>query len=197
MNDEQPTMSIDRVQVLGGHTSAETAYLVEDYPYGFQLRCKIRYWVETATKGAAKGRMRFMSQTTNPKRPGEVWNKPKASTYTELAVMYLDEINHVQWWSTGYHMSPADDARARLMGMYDQLTESDRARYDVLLKVSHKYQVQWDEWEEKLHAIMRHIEENGTDPVVSDGIWQAPQRRYYLGKDTAVYVATARRRLES
>jgi hypothetical protein len=33
-------------KVLSGHVSEETAFLVEDYPYGFRLRCKIRYWLE-------------------------------------------------------------------------------------------------------------------------------------------------------
>jgi hypothetical protein len=41
---------------------------------------------------------RFMSQTTNPKRPGEVWNKPKASTYYRFGgAMFLDEAEHVQF----------------------------------------------------------------------------------------------------
>lgn len=89
------------VTILSGHTSPETAYLVNDYPYGFTLRCKIRYWLETNKKHG----MRFMSQTTNPKKAGEVWNKPKASTYAPLAVMGLDEKGHVKWtglraWAT-------------------------------------------------------------------------------------------------
>ena len=80
------------MKLLSGHISPETAYVVEDYPYGFRLRCKIRYWIEFKPK---KG-FRFLSQTTNPKRPGEVWNKPKASTYSMFGgAMYLDE-------STGY-----------------------------------------------------------------------------------------------
>ncbi len=82
------------MQVLTGHTSAETAYVVDDYPYGFTLRCKIRYWLEYHPK---KG-FRFISQTTNPKKSFEVWNKPKASTYMRLGgVMYLDDKNHVHW----------------------------------------------------------------------------------------------------
>jgi hypothetical protein len=40
------------------------------------LRCKIRYWLEFHPKRG----FRFVSQTTNPKR-GNVWNKPKASTF--------------------------------------------------------------------------------------------------------------------
>lgn len=78
---------------LYGHVSSETAYLVEDYPYGFNLRCKMRCWIEYKPK---KG-FRFWTQTTNPKK-NNIWNKPKASTYVELsAAMYLDDQNHVQW----------------------------------------------------------------------------------------------------
>ncbi len=93
--------------ILTGHTSPETAYVVNDYPYGFTLRCKIRYWLEYK-RGHG---FRLVSQTTNPKRQprpidnidrnGEVWNKPKASTYGGLAAMYLDEKAHVQWSSVG------------------------------------------------------------------------------------------------
>lgn len=81
------------------HTSPETAYVVEDYPYGFRLRCTIRYWIEYKPKMG----FRFMSQTTNPKVIGRngltiCWNKPKASTYCRFGgAMYLDENNHVQF----------------------------------------------------------------------------------------------------
>lgn len=87
-----------RMKLLFNHISPETAYVVEDYPYGFNLRCKKRYWLEF---GKNKG-VRFASQTTNPKKAGEVWNKPKYSTYCAFGgAMYLDEENHVQW--TGLH----------------------------------------------------------------------------------------------
>ncbi len=75
---------IENVTILIGHTSPETAFVVEDYPYGFRLRCKIRYWLEYKRGNG----YRLVSQTTNPKRTdAEVWNKPKASTYSELGVM--------------------------------------------------------------------------------------------------------------
>jgi hypothetical protein len=89
--------------ILKGHTSPETAYVVDDYPYGYTLRCKIRYWLEFKPKFG----FRFMSQTTNPKRAGEVWNKPKGSTYSRFgACMFLDDNGHVHWtglseYSTG------------------------------------------------------------------------------------------------
>ncbi len=76
-------------QVLTGHTSPATAYLVKDYPYGFRLRCQIRYWIETTKHG-----QRVVSQTTNPKRPGLVWNAPKASIYSNIRVLYLNDEGH-------------------------------------------------------------------------------------------------------
>jgi hypothetical protein len=82
------------MQILKGHTSPDTAYLVADYPYGFRLRCQIRYWIEFKPKVG----FRFVSQTTNPKRGNTVWNKPKASTYARFGgAMFLDENGHVQW----------------------------------------------------------------------------------------------------
>lgn len=95
-----------KLKVLTGHTTEATAFVVEDYPYGFRLRCKIRYWLEYKPKHG----FRLCSQTTNPKRPTEVWNKPKASVYSMLAVMGLDEENHVTW--TGCNMYEFDKLEA-------------------------------------------------------------------------------------
>lgn len=81
------------VTPLLGHTSEETAYVVDDYPYGFTLRCKIRYWIEHHERHG----FRFCSQTTNPKRSVESWNKPKKGTYIKIAAgMYLNEDGHVK-----------------------------------------------------------------------------------------------------
>jgi len=80
--------------ILKGSTSQETAYLVTDYPYGFRLRCQIKYWLEYK-KG--KG-IRFCSQTSNPKSNVLIWNKPKYSTYATIsACMFLDDNSHVTW----------------------------------------------------------------------------------------------------
>ena len=89
-------------QPLYGHTSETTAYLVEDYPYGFTTRTSIRYWLEHKPK---KG-WRFVSQTMNPKT-GRL-NKPKASTYADWgAAMYLDENGHVKWDGVGPYTDEA------------------------------------------------------------------------------------------
>lgn len=92
---------------LAGHTSFETAYIVPDYPYGFRLRCKIAYWIETNKHGS-----RFWSRTTNPKKVGpggaDIWNKPKASTYSPVLVMGLDENDHVKTTSVRSWASDAE-----------------------------------------------------------------------------------------
>jgi hypothetical protein len=75
---------------LLGHTSPETAYVVDDYPYGFRLRTSIRYWIETKRPHG----QRFVSQTRNPKNGR--WNAPKPSTYSPIVVMWLDADEHVQ-----------------------------------------------------------------------------------------------------
>jgi len=89
------------------YNSADSAYMVDDYPYGFRLRCHIRYWVEYR-KGMG---FRFVSQTSNPKKAGLIWNKPKASTYHLFPIaMYLDDKGHVCYascktWATSIELS--------------------------------------------------------------------------------------------
>jgi len=92
------------IRILTGHVSPETAYHVLDYPYGFTLRCQIRYWIEyKANRG-----FRFVSQTSNPKR-GNVWNKPKASTYSHFGgAMFLDENEHVQFAGLSEYSTAAE-----------------------------------------------------------------------------------------
>ncbi len=95
------------IEVLTGHVSPDTAYVVDDYPYGFTLRCKIRYWIETTKHG-----QRVVSQTTNPKRTDrEVWNTPKASTYSNVRVLFLnDENGHVENNALSFYATSAQIA---------------------------------------------------------------------------------------
>jgi hypothetical protein len=67
--------------------------MVEDYPYGFRLRCNKRFWLEhNPRKGT-----RLVAQTTNPKR-NDTWNKPKYSTYcSQGGCMGLNAEGHVTW----------------------------------------------------------------------------------------------------
>lgn len=102
----------DVVEVLGGYDSEANSYQQDDYPYG-RHRTLRRVWVETATKGSKKGQQRFMAQTKNPKTFR--WNKPKASTYSHIIVIYLDPKGHVKL----AHLSTWDDA-AKVAAYVDQ-----------------------------------------------------------------------------
>lgn len=86
-------MESSTIKYLYQHVSPETAYVVNDYPWGFRLRTTIRYWIES--KDAKNGGQRFGSQTINPKT-GQ-WCKPKYSTYSPIVVMYLNEKEHVHF----------------------------------------------------------------------------------------------------
>lgn len=85
-----------------GHTSEETAYLIEDYPYG-RLRCQRKVWLESDPKRG----VRFVAQTNNPKNGR--WNKPHKSTYADIAgCLYLDAEKHVQWAAIGFYSKPEE-----------------------------------------------------------------------------------------
>lgn len=191
--------SIERVRVLHGHTSEDTAYLVEDYPYSRsrRLRCKIRYWIDTATKGAKKGQQRFISQTTDARRGNVSWNKPHGSTYALMVVLFLDDENHVQWTGVSeYGLTPENDAWWRYRGIVEQFTDEQRAKYEVLMRLSRRYARQWDEWDAKVSAIAKHIEATGQEPATVNSVWDSPTGRIYLPSEhMPVYLAAARERL--
>ncbi len=121
---------------LYGHTSAETAYIQTDYPYGLR-----RYWIETK-EGFGQ---RMVSQTVNPKTHKA--NKPKAGTYSTVLALYLDAENHVQSWGlTGYSQeddiakwveaSPAaDDNYTREAVRYLRAAIRAQAHYSVTITV--------------------------------------------------------------
>ena len=124
------------MKVLSGHTSPETAYVVEDYPYGFRLRCRIRYWLEHRPKFG----FRLMSQTTNPKRLGEPWNKPKGSTYCHFGVMILDDKGHVTW--SGIHAGYADSRELQdwLNNYSEGLSEKHRDQLHAIIAAKVAYE---------------------------------------------------------
>ncbi|WP_406639096.1 hypothetical protein [Amycolatopsis sp. WGS_07] len=185
--------TIERVRVLSGCTSPETAHLVHDYPYG-SLRCQRRTWIHTAENGQHKSMQRFMYQTTNPKRSSTFWNKPHASAYSMFTVMYLDQNDHVDHRSLGLGDRPARIVRMQLMGIDEQLTGHDRARWDFLYASSRRYAKQWDEWEETLNALAEHIRTTGTDPKIVNGeFWETPTGNRFLGYDVAAYIVSARK----
>ena len=136
------------MKILEGHISPETARVVDDYPYGFRLRCKIRYWLEWK-KG--KG-FRFVSQTTNPKvtLAGSAaagislhpWNKPKASTYTYgLVVMAENEENgHISYTGIRYDYGDAEQLQRRLDQWRHTFTEEVIAEAEKFIRMKREYE---------------------------------------------------------
>ena len=86
---------------LPNHTSFETAYVVDNYPYGGH-RTKMAFWLEYNPR--KNGGYRLVSCSLNPKTGR--WNAPKPSTYCPIAAMYLDEKGHVQWVGLEVTSSP-------------------------------------------------------------------------------------------
>lgn len=130
LNPQETTMTTEATtrQILNGHTSQETAYLVNDHPYGPGLRCRIRYWLETAIGGEKKGATRFMEQTTDPEAIEESWDKPWASIYQRgLVLMYLDEKSHVQWITLNDH---SDTEQLEAAKAWQGLSDEQRAEID-------------------------------------------------------------------
>lgn len=123
------------MRILTGHTSEETAFEQDDYPYGFRLRCHRRVWVETKPKVG----QRFCAQTSNPKQSGLVWNKPVKSTYSEVVLIGLDESdNHI------HHITgPSSPFGATAVATIDKFVE----QYDAYL----------DNWQRKHLSTMRAV----------------------------------------
>lgn len=70
--------------VLVGYTSQQAAYEVDNYPWGFRLKTKKYYWIESK-KGAGD---RLGSYTIDPKTGRAC--KPKYSTYNTFMYLYID-----------------------------------------------------------------------------------------------------------
>lgn len=76
--------------------------MIEDYPYSFKLRCKMRAWIETSSRYG----QRVARQKTNPKKNNK-WNKPTYSTYYDLMAMRLSDDGKVEtsYLRRGWHRS--------------------------------------------------------------------------------------------
>lgn len=111
--------------------------------------------------------------------------------------MYLDDVEHVKSFHVSYHISPVGDARFRLMGLYDQLNESTRAKYDELLRIAQRYPDPWDGFEATVSALAAHIDRHGDTPQLDGAVWTDDNgRRHYVGDQPDVYLTLARQRTE-
>ena len=194
------TPVVKPLTVLRGHTSPENAHVISDAPYGSfgNKRCTFQYWVETCEKGAKKGQQRFVYRTTNPDKPGMVWNKPKCGIYSLMTLMCRDaDDNIVPWYISVYSVYGADEYRTHLSGVYAQLTGDQREVFDYLAKrVRQGSPTVTRDADETLAMVMDHIHDTGYNPVAEDGFWIKPDgsKGLYLGSgdDPEVTFAYAR-----
>lgn len=108
---------------LHGNVSAETAYIVSDYPYGWK-RTKKRYWIETTKRG-----QRLVTQTLNPKT--QRWNNPKKSTYSDLRVLYLnEENNHAE--NDGISAGVNEERLNEFLTKFEFSTKRDLREIDII-----------------------------------------------------------------
>jgi hypothetical protein len=110
-------------------TTPETAYKVENYPYGFSARTTLRAWIETN-----KGKQRYCTQTLNPKT--HEWNKPKYSTYSDIMLMYLrDENGHLDTFRFSIQWSDEKDDEQLLNALGDFRNEYIEKKLKLLSAV--------------------------------------------------------------
>jgi hypothetical protein len=84
---------MNKTEILRGHTNLKP--LTSSTIIRMVSACAANPLLAEFRKGHGT---RLMSQTTNPKVAGEVWNKPKGSTYASgLAVLFLDAQGHLSW----------------------------------------------------------------------------------------------------
>lgn len=173
--------AIRPVTILTGHTSPETALVVEDYPCGLKLRCTIRYWVEKAATGPKTGQQRFVSQTTNPKK-NNAWNTPKTATYTGMVWMFRDHEGRVTWDGVGanYGVSPQQHMRYQLTGLYDQMPADDRKVYDTWVRLCQMRARPWKEWAELVDFVQEFYDTHGRLPVQSNGVITMNDKARYV-----------------
>ncbi len=69
--------------------SFDNAIEVDNYPWGFRLKTKRRYWIETTKNGD-----RFCFCTLNPKT--NKWCAVKKSTYNAVEVIYIADNGYVK-----------------------------------------------------------------------------------------------------
>jgi hypothetical protein len=99
----------------------ETAIEVDNYPWGYTLKTKRRYWVESNKRGD-----RAVYVTMNPKT-GK-WCKPKANTYTAvLAVTRDDDTGRVGFQGVSKYAAADEIADALDWMDFEKLNDFQKA----------------------------------------------------------------------
>ena len=109
--------------IIYNKDSADNSVVVDDYPWGYKLRTKRKYWIETTKRGD-----RLCYQTLNPKT--NKWCAVKKSTYAGIKVLYENEEGHIKTYS----LDPAWASKewfAEFINLVDETKLSDAQRSKI------------------------------------------------------------------
>ena len=108
----------------------DTAIEVDNYPWGFRLKTKVKYWVESNNKGD-----RLIKQTLNPKT--NEWCKPKKSTYNAVEVLYFDENNHVKGYAMGKYGTNEEELKTFISNIdYNSLNLLQKKQIEMIRSIN-------------------------------------------------------------
>ena len=109
--------------------SFENSVEVDNYPWGFRLKTKRRYWVETTNHGD-----RFCYATLNPKT--NTWCKPKKSTYNAIVIL-VDDDGYITSYSLSKNANKDDITRVLAKLDYNKLSKEQKAQICLLKSINH------------------------------------------------------------
>ena len=149
------TIQFNGLNVLKEQPTEAHPFNVADYPYGFNRRTQIRYYIETTKRG-----QRFVSQTLNPKSGN--WNKPKKSTYSRMLFIGLDpETGHVKQLAIdAYSQEENTKAIAALSSIFSKFQQSQATAITAIHKVMDKveFKIRTQQFRHKVSGeIVEHV----------------------------------------
>lgn len=118
--------------------------VVENYPYGFRLRCTKFYSLEFVS---GKG-FRYVEQTTNPKNADKL-NKEKKGTYDAVKLMFREaETGHIKYYSLDFYGADGINKDCQFMAEHFDLFTPEQIKFiygylHMKLKVEVYSYVQW------------------------------------------------------
>jgi hypothetical protein len=158
-------MSNAKMHVLNGHNSPETAFVIEDYPFGRSIRCAKRVWIETKERHG----QRMCSQTTKksfnetytpfadeiPTGDTNLWNKPKCSTYSDFIFLVVDDEEKVQ--RCGFSMYSKPELVLEIeRDDYSHFDKFNRERFELARALNRQLNKNaWDRYEAEQSVTVR------------------------------------------
>jgi hypothetical protein len=151
-------------KLLSGHTSQATAHVVHGYPFGRVLKTPRLYWIETK-KGhgqrmvtATAKKFLLDAYTDAPdsaayyeENKGKfAWNATKASTYSSMRIMYIDEsTGYVE--NTGCHYYEGPEKLMAFAAQWEsQFDDEQRKQFGAVIAASRKVNAKsWVEYDAK------------------------------------------------